>query len=79
MSIFSTVRLIFGVSQLYWGWRGYSFAARRIRSRGRRWAVCGAVLAAYLIVYQFNFGAWSERETPVHLTLFDALLVAPFL
>ena len=29
------------VSQLYWAWRGYSFAAVRIRSRALRWAVCG--------------------------------------
>ncbi len=79
MSIFSTVLLIFGVSQLYWAWRGYSFAAARIRSRGRRWAVCGAVLAAYLTVYRFNFGAWRQHGTPVHLTLSDALLAAPFL
>jgi predicted MPP superfamily phosphohydrolase len=79
MSIFSTLLLIFGISQLYWAWRGYSFAAAHIRSRVRRWAVCGAVLVAYVTLYQFNLGAWRERETPVHLTLFDALLAAPFL
>jgi hypothetical protein len=64
MTIFSTLLLIFGVSQLYWGWR---------------WAVCGAVLAAYLAVYQYNLGAWREPVTPVRLTLRDALLAAPFL
>jgi predicted MPP superfamily phosphohydrolase len=79
MSIFSTLLAIFGVSQLYWAWRGYSFAAARIRSRARRWAVCGAVLAAYLAVYQFNFGAWRDPGTPVRLTPRDALLAAPFL
>jgi predicted MPP superfamily phosphohydrolase len=79
MSIFSTLLLIFGISQLYWAWRGYSFAAAHIRSRVRRWAVCGAVLVAYVTLYQFNLGAWRERATPVHLTLFDALLAAPFL
>ena len=52
MAIFSILLLIFGVSQLYWGWRGYLFAAARIRPRARRWAVCGAVLAAYLAAYQ---------------------------
>ncbi|MGO9256155.1 MAG: metallophosphoesterase [Bryobacteraceae bacterium] len=79
MSIFSIVLLILGVSQLYWAWRGYAFAAAHIRSRSLRWAVCGVVLAAYLVLYQFNLGAWRERETPVHLTLFDALAAAPFL
>jgi predicted MPP superfamily phosphohydrolase len=78
MSIFSTFFLIFGVSQLYWAWRGYSFAAARIRSRARLWAVCGAVLAAYLAEYQFNFSSWRNPATPVRLTLRDALLAAPF-
>ena len=79
MSIFSILLLILGVSQLYWAWRGYSFAAARIPSRAWRWAVCGAVLAAYLAAYQFNLGAWREPVTPVRLTLRDALLAAPFL
>ena len=79
MAIFSTLLLIFGVSQLYWAWRGYSFAAARIRSRARRWAVCGAVLAAYVAMYQFNLGSWREAGTPVRLTLRDAFLAAPFL
>src|ERR1039457_1682623 len=79
MSIFSIVLLILGVSQLYWAWRGYSFAAARIRSRALRWAVCGAVVAAYLAAYQINLGAWREHQTPVRLTLRDALLAAPFL
>ena len=30
MSIFSIALLIFGVSQLYWAWRGYAFLAARI-------------------------------------------------
>ena len=79
MWIFSTLLLIFGVSQLYWAWRGYSLAATRIRSRAPRWAVCGAVLAAYVALYQLNFGVWREPETPVRLTLREALLAAPFL
>jgi len=79
MSIFSAVLLFFGASQLYWAWRGYSLAAARIRSRARRWAVCGAVLAAYLMEYQYNLGAWREPGTPVRLTFRDALLAAPFL
>jgi predicted MPP superfamily phosphohydrolase len=79
MSIFSILLLIFGVSQLYWAWRAYLFAAAHIRSRSRLWAVCGAVLAAYLIEWQFNLGSWRERGSPVRLTLSDALLAAPFL
>ena len=79
MSIFTAVLLIFGASQLYWFWRGYWFLSARIRSRGRRVAVCGAVLGIYLLLYQFNFGVWREVGTPVRLTFRDALLAAPFL
>jgi hypothetical protein len=42
-------------------------------------ALCGAVLAAYLFLYRMNFGVWRGHGTPVHLTLHDALLAAPFL
>jgi len=79
MSIFSVLLPILGVSQIYWAWRGYSFAAARIRPRALRWAVCGAVLAAWLAAYQCNLGAWREPATAVRLTLRDALLAAPFL
>jgi uncharacterized protein len=79
MSIFSTLLLIFAASQLYWAWRAYLFAAAHIRSRGWRWAVCGAVLAAYLMEWQINLGSWRGRGSPVRLTLSDALLAAPFL
>ena len=79
MSVFGTILLILAASQLYWFWRGYSFARARIRSRRRRLAVCAAVLAIYVLEYQFNLGIWRERASAVHLTLVDALLSAPFL
>jgi predicted MPP superfamily phosphohydrolase len=79
ISVFSIARLLFVVSQFYWGWRGYRFAAARIRSRGRLWAICGLVLAVYLVVYEFGVGGWSETGSPVHLTLRDALFTGPFL
>jgi uncharacterized protein len=78
MSVFSTILLIFGVSQLYWGWRGYAWAARRIRSRALLWTACAAVLAVYLVLYQHNLGGWRAREEHVHLTIQDALVAAPF-
>ncbi|MBZ5626571.1 MAG: metallophosphoesterase [Acidobacteriia bacterium] len=79
MSFITIILLFIGVSQVYWAWRGYSFAVAKIPSRGRRTALCGAVLAAYLLLYEFTFGAWSERGTPVYLTVHDAFLEAPFL
>jgi len=79
MSIFAILLLFFGLSQAYWSWRGYRFAAARIRGRAARFAVCGVVVAVYAILYQLNLGAWRARESPVHLTARDALLSAPFL
>jgi predicted MPP superfamily phosphohydrolase len=79
MSIFSVMLLIFGVSQLYWAWRGWRFLARRVKSPRARWAICAGALAVYFVEYQFNLGAWRERNTPVTLTWSEALLAAPFL
>ena len=78
MYIFSIVLLILALSQLYWAWRGYWFAAEHIQSRAWRWAVCAVVLAMYLVLYRVNIGSWQERATDVRLTLYDAILVAPF-
>ncbi len=79
MSIFTTVLIGFGISQLYWGWRGYRLAARLIPARGRRLAAVGVVLAVYLVMFAYNFGYLGRRPTPVHLTWNEALLAAPFL
>jgi predicted MPP superfamily phosphohydrolase len=79
MSIFSVILTIFGVSQAYWIWKGYSLAARWIPARSKRLAITGAALIAYLFVFAFNFGFFGRRGTPVHLTLSEAVLAAPFL
>jgi predicted MPP superfamily phosphohydrolase len=79
MSPLSTILLILAVSQLYWAWRGYRWAAARIRPRARLLVLCGVVLALYLVLYQFNLGDWRAQQTPVRLTPRDALLGAPFL
>jgi predicted MPP superfamily phosphohydrolase len=79
MSVFSTIFLILGVSQLYWAWVGYSFLSKRIRRRPIRWAVCAVVLAVYLAEYEFNLGDRREQISPVHLTFTDAVLAMPFL
>jgi hypothetical protein len=79
MPVFAIILLLFAVSQLFWMRLGYRFVARRISNRGRRFLVCGAVLALYLVLYQFNLGIWRARRSPVHLTLQDAFVSAPFL
>jgi predicted MPP superfamily phosphohydrolase len=79
MSIFTFFLAIFGASQVYWAWRGLSFARRHIASRGRRLVAIGVVLAAYLGLFAYNFGYFGRRGTAVRLTAEDALLAAPFL
>jgi predicted MPP superfamily phosphohydrolase len=74
VSIFTAVRVLFVVSQVYWIWRGYTWAGTRIASRGKRLALFGGLAAICFLCYQ-----WREDETPVHLTMRDALVVAPFL
>jgi predicted MPP superfamily phosphohydrolase len=78
MSIFSIALLIFGVSQAYWGWRGYRFLRARIRPRILLSSICAAVLSFYFFEYHYNLGAFRERQAAVHLTWKDALLAAPF-
>jgi predicted MPP superfamily phosphohydrolase len=79
MSILPILLTFYIASQLYWGWRGYMFGTKHIRSRRWRWAVYAVVLVFYLFESQINLGSWRERESPVRLTLRDALLAAPFL
>ena len=79
MSVFTIVLILFGVSQLYWGWRGCRLAARRIASRWRRLAAIAAALAVYLAMFEWNFRFAWRRPATVYLTWSDALLVAPYL
>ena len=79
MSILTIILSIFGASQLYWAWRGLSLARRRILNPRRRWTVIGCVLILYIGMLVYNFGFFGRRGTPVHLTLSEALLAAPFL
>jgi hypothetical protein len=43
-----------------------------------RWTIAGVILLIYLPLWYFNFDRFRE-SSPVHLTLEDALLVAPFM
>ncbi len=78
MSVFSIILLIFGLSQVFWAWRGYVWASRRIRSRPLLWALAAAVLAVYYLLYEMNLGGGRLRQENVRLTLADALFAAPF-
>jgi uncharacterized protein len=79
MSIFTAVLIVFGISQVYWGWRGCRLAARLVAARGRRLAAIGAALAVYLALLEWNLRLAWKRPAAVQLAWSDALLVAPFL
>jgi hypothetical protein len=79
MSIFTAGLILFGASQVYWGWRGCRLADRLIASRGRRLAAIAVVLAVYLAMLTWNLKFGWRPPAPVRMTWSDALLVAPFL
>ena len=78
MGIFRIVILIFAVTQFFWAARAHAWARRKFPVRSTRFAVCGVVLAFYLVALAFNFGWFGPRGDAIHLTLADALLTAPF-
>lgn len=78
MSIFSIAIFLIFASQFYWLWRGFRFVRRRIRHAGWRWAAIGLALAVYLALWVYNFGQF-RRPTPIHPSIREALLVAPFM
>jgi uncharacterized protein len=77
MSIFTIALFLIFASQFYWAWRFWRFLRKRVGRPGGRWTIAGAALLVYLPLWRFNFE--HIRSTPVHLTLEDALLVAPFM
>jgi uncharacterized protein len=78
MSFFAIIFLILGSSQLYWAWRGERLAWRKISSRALRVLVCVAIPTILVAMLAYTVGEFGRRPHPVHLTLRDALLTAPF-
>ena len=78
MSIFTIALAIILASQFYWVWRGLPLARKWIPRPGLRRIVAGAFLVVCVVLWVYNFGMF-RRRTPVHLTLKEAVLAAPFL
>ena len=78
MSFFAIVLLILGSSQLYWGWRAVRLARRKIASPALRRLVCAAAPALVVAMFAYLVRDVVRRPEPVHMTLRDALLTAPF-
>jgi predicted MPP superfamily phosphohydrolase len=79
MNVFTIFLLLFGVSQLYWVWRGLRRLRASTRRRGVAVAAGAAVAAIYLLLLAYNFDFWGRRPTPLRLTSGEALLHAPFM
>jgi predicted MPP superfamily phosphohydrolase len=78
MSLFGALVAVFLTSQVYWFWRGYRLAARRIPQLGARLATCAAVLAVYVYLFGVKFGYWGHHPAPIHATAFDTWTDGPF-
>jgi len=76
--IFGSILLLFAASQLYWFWRARSLARRLIRNRTTRLGVELSGLAVFVVVCAFNFGLFGRRPTDIRLTVYNALVEAPF-
>jgi predicted MPP superfamily phosphohydrolase len=84
MPVLTLILIFFAASQLYWGWRCYLLLTRRIAARNRRLLAMAAILAAWVILFEFNFGFLRTagrfgHSTPVRMSLGQALFAAPFL
>jgi predicted MPP superfamily phosphohydrolase len=77
--IFPIILACFVLSQLYWFWRAWSFAGRRLKRIPAGLAVTAAVLALYASMFAYTFGWIGDPHTQIHLTPATALLQAPFL
>ncbi len=75
---FAPVLFLFLGSQVYFGWRATRWIRKRIRSRSGRISSIGGGLALYVSYFVLNVRGEIGRPEPTHMTLWDALVVAPF-
>jgi predicted MPP superfamily phosphohydrolase len=78
MTFFAVILLILGSSQLYWAWRGMRLARRRITSRVLRRVVYAAIPVLFAAIFMYTLREFGRRPEPVHMTVRDALVTAPF-
>ncbi len=66
------------LSQIYWFWRFWAWLRRRIPGRRVQLALGAPVVGLFLLMLAYNVGWIGGRHTPVHLTLGEVILGAPF-
>ncbi len=77
MSAFTLILVFFAMSQLYWGWRLYRLLSGRIVRLAPRLLAMAAIAAVWFALFEYSFGG--RRLSPVHMTVGQALLAAPYL
>jgi predicted MPP superfamily phosphohydrolase len=76
--ILGTILLLFAVSQVYWFGRARVLFRGWIPHKTTRRVMELVCLAALLVFFALNFGAFGRRPTSIRLTAYDALVEAPF-
>ena len=76
--ILGAILLVFAASQIYWLGRARSLARKWIPGRTTRTVLQLSGLGLCLVFFALNFGAFGRRPTSIRLTLYDALVEAPF-
>jgi predicted MPP superfamily phosphohydrolase len=69
---------VFVASQIYWYLRARALVNKLTKTSRARTLLTAAGLAAYLALFLLNFGVFGRRSSPTRLTLYDALISAPF-
>jgi len=76
--ILGTILLLFAVSQVYWFGRARVLFRGWIPHKTTRRVMELVCLAALLVFFALNFGAFGRRPTSIRLTAYDALVEAPW-
>ena len=76
--IFGAIALLFLGSQLYWLLKLRIWLKRAVQHKRARLVLAGILLVVYLLLMALNFGWLGHRGTSTRLTLYNAVVEAPF-
>ena len=76
--VFAVLLALFAGSQIYWFVQARALVKRLAKTRQARILLTAAGLALYVAFFALNFGVFGRRPSPTHLTLYEALVSAPF-
>jgi len=73
------IRILFIGSQIYFLWRAAEWGKKHISSSTKRLLLGSAALAVYFLFFALNTWWAPQGPDPIHMTLREALVSAPFL